>query len=299
MRRLLLLLSASTLVIAGAAVAKTVTVSITKAGYVPKAVTVEQGDTVQFTNSDTIVHQVEFKSTTGVTCSPNPLVVQPGASGSCTFQSAGSYTYSDPNSKGNTFRGSVTVHAAAESITLAGQPLLVTYGASVALSGKHSTAAAGDSVDVLATQCGANAATKLTTVQTAAGGTFASTAVPRMNTTYSAKIKNVTSNTVAVTVRPRLVLRRVAAHRYAVRVSAGQSFAGKYAGFQRYNAALKRWVALKSVLLKASTTGVAPTVVSTASFRSSVKGGLRVRLTLPKAQVGGCYQAGLSNTIVS
>ena len=299
MRSLLLLLSASALVIAGAAVAKTVTVSITKAGYVPKAVTVEQGDTVQFTNSDTIVHQVEFKSTAGVTCSPNPLVVQPGASGSCTFQSAGSYTYSDPNSKGNTFRGSVTVHAAAESITLAGQPLLVTYGASVALSGKHSTATAGDSVDVLATQCGANAATKLTTVQTAAGGTFASTAVPRMNTTYSAKIKNVTSNAVAVTVRPRLVLRRVAAHRYAVRVSAAQSFAGKYGSFQRYNATLKRWVALKSVLLKASTTGVAPTVVSTASFRSSVKGGLRVRLTLPKTQVGGCYQAGLSNTIGS
>jgi plastocyanin len=299
MRKLALLLGASALVVAGAAVAKTVTVTITKAGYVPKAVTVDQGDTVQFTNSDTIAHQVTFKSTTGVTCTPNPLVVQPGASGSCTFASSGSYTYSDPNAKGNTFRGSVTVRAVAESITLAGQPVLVTYGASEALSGKHSSGAAGVAVDLLATQCGTNAAAKLTTVQTAAGGVFAGSAVPRMNTIYSARVKNVTSNTVAVKVRPRLALRRVAPHRYAIRVTAAQSFAGKYASFQRYNGTLKRWVAVRSVLLKASSTGVAPTVASTATFRSPIRAGLRVRMTLPTPQAGGCYVAGLSNTIAS
>jgi plastocyanin len=299
MRKLLLILGASALVVASAAVAKTVTVTITKAGYVPKAVTVDQGDTVQFTNGDTIAHQVTFKSTTGVTCTPNPLVVQPGASGSCTFASSGSYTYSDPNSKGNTFRGSVTVRAVAESLTLAGQPLILTYGGSEALSGKHSAGAAGVSLDVLATQCGANAAAKLTTVQTTAGGVFATSVVPRMNTTYAARVKNVTSNTTAVKVRPRLALRRVAAHRYALRLTAAQSFAGKYANFQRYNGTLKRWVAVRSVLLKASTTGVAPTVASTAAFRSPIRAGLRVRMTLPTPQTGGCYAAGLSNIIVS
>jgi plastocyanin len=299
MRKLLLILGASALVVASAAVAKTVTVTITKAGYVPKAVTVDQGDTVQFTNGDTIAHQVTFKSTTGVTCTPNPLVVQPGASGSCTFASSGSYTYSDPNSKGNTFRGSVTVRAVAESLTLAGQPLILTYGGSEALSGKHSAGAAGVSLDVLATQCGANAAAKLTTVQTTAGGVFATSVVPRMNTTYAARVKNVTSNTTAVKVRPRLALRRVAAHRYALRLTAAQSFAGKYASFQRYNGTLKRWVAVRSVLLKASTTGVAPTVASTAAFRSPIRAGLRVRMTLPTPQTGGCYAAGLSNIIVS
>jgi len=300
MRKLVLLLSASALVIlVGAAGAKTVTVTITKAGYVPKAVTVDQGDTVQFTNGDTLAHQVAFKSTTGVACTPNPLVVQPGASGTCTFTSSGSYTYSDPNTKGNTFRGSVTVRAVAESITLAAQPLILTYGASAALSGKHSTGAAGVGVDVLATQCGTNAAAKLTTVQTTAGGVFATSTVPRMNTAYSAKVKNVTSNTVSVKVRPRLALRRVAAHRYAIRLTAAQSFAGKYASFQRYNGTLKRWVSVRSVLLKASSTGVAPTVASTATFRSPIRAGLRVRMTLPTAQTGGCYAAGTSNTISS
>src|SRR5439155_13641450 len=113
MRKYILLAGIAVLALTvGSAAAKTVTVTITKNGYVPSSTTIAQGDTVQFTNSDTVVHQVTFKSTTGVTCTPNPLVVQPGASGSCTFATAGKYSYSDPNTKGNTFSGTITVTAA-------------------------------------------------------------------------------------------------------------------------------------------------------------------------------------------
>src|SRR5205823_868295 len=142
------------------------------------------------TNSDTVAHQVTFKSTTGVTCTPNPLVLQPAANGSCTFQTAGTYTYSDPNVKGNTFRGSVTVAAAPDTISLSAKPLLIGYGGTVALSGTHSTQKAGENVDVLAQQCGANAPTKLATSATIASGTFTGSAQPLMNTAYTAKIKN-------------------------------------------------------------------------------------------------------------
>src|SRR3954464_2796658 len=84
MRRYLLLAGIAVLALTvGSAAAKTVTVTITKNGYVPNSAAIAQGDTVQFTNSDTVVHQVTFKSTTGVTCTPNPLVVQPGSSGTC------------------------------------------------------------------------------------------------------------------------------------------------------------------------------------------------------------------------
>ncbi len=77
MRKLLITAAVMlSLVIVGAAGAKTVTVSITKNGYVPKAATIAVGDIVQFTNSDTVAHQVTFKTTTGVACSPNPLVLQ-------------------------------------------------------------------------------------------------------------------------------------------------------------------------------------------------------------------------------
>lgn len=301
MRKMILLAAAAALVVAvGSAAAKTVTVTITKNGYVPNSMTIGQGDTVQFTNSDTVAHQVTFKSTTGVTCTPNPLALQPAASGSCTFQNAGSYSYSDPNAKGKkTFKGTITVTAAPASLSLTAKPLLVVYGGHVVLAGALSTQTAAENVDVLAQQCGASSATKTATVQTTAAGAYTSTVQPLMNTAYTTKSKAVTSSAVTVRVRPTLRLTKVAAHRYSVRVSSATSFAGKYASFQRYNSTLGHWVALKSVLLKANSTGIAPTVATAASFRSSVRAGLRVRMTLPQAQVGSCYAAGVSNTIRS
>ncbi len=79
--------------IAGAA---TQTVTITAIGYVPATSTIATGDSVVFVNGDLVIHQITFKNKGGVTCTPNPLVLQPTASGKCTFQSAGSYSYSDP-----------------------------------------------------------------------------------------------------------------------------------------------------------------------------------------------------------
>lgn len=299
MRKITLLVIALICVItAGSAVAKTVNVSITKNGYVPSSLTIAQGDTVQFTNSDTVAHQVTFKSTAGVTCTPNPLVLQAGATGTCTFGQAGSYTYSDPNVKGNAFKGSVTVTAAPQSLSLTAKPVLLIYGGKTTLSGILSTQKVGENVDVLTQQCGASTATKLTTVQTTTGGAYTTSTQPLMNTAYTAKDKALSSTAVTVRVRPLLRLRKVAAHRYALRVSAASSFGGKYASFQRYNGTLHRWVAVKTVPLRASTAGIAPTVVTTASFRSTVKSGLRVRVTLAQAQVGSCYAAGLSNTIL-
>lgn len=300
MRKMILLAAVTALAVAvSSAAAKTVTVTITKNGYVPNSVAISQGDTVQFMNSDTVAHQVTFKSTAGVTCSPNPLVLQPGANGSCTFQNAGNYSYSDPNAKGNTFRGTVTVAVAPASLSLTAKPVLVIYGSPVLLAGKLSTQQTGQNVDVLAQQCGAPSATKTATVQTTTGGVYSATVKPLMNTAYTTKFKAVASSVVTVRVRPRLRLARVAPHRYTLRVFGATSFAGKYASFQRYNSTLRRWVAVRTVLLKANSTGVAPTVITAGSFRSSVPGGLRVRVTLGQAQVGSCYAPGLSNTIRS
>jgi plastocyanin len=298
MRKILLLLAATaTLAFSGAAAAATATVTITKAGYVPSSTTIAQGDSVQFLNSDTVVHQVTFKSTKGVTCTPNPVVLQPTQTATCTFATAGSYTYSDPNVKGNTFKGTVTVTAAAESISLAAAPRLIPYGASVSLSGTLSTHKSGENLDVLALQCGSSAPSKVTTVQTAANGAFTAGVQPLMNTTYTVKVRNTTSNAMAISVRPKVRIGKIAPHRYTVRVNAAQSFAGKYASFQRYNGT--RWIAVKTVLLAANSTGVAPTVISGATFRSTVKAGLRVRIVIGQAQVGSCYLPGLSNTILS
>jgi plastocyanin len=301
MRMLPLVCVASLALIASGAtaVAKTVTVSITKNGYVPKTLAIAPEDTVTFTNADTVAHQVSFKSTTGFTCTPTPLVLQPASSGSCVFHTAGSYSYSDPNTKGNTFRGSITVTAPPDSLTLTAKPLLLIFGGKVAGTGTVSTAKAGENVDVLAQQCGATTAQKLMTVQTTTAGAYSVSVQPLMNTIYTSQLRKAVSPSSTVRVRPLMKLTRVAAHKYALRVSGGESFAGKYASFQRYNGTTKRWVAVKVIPLKASKSGVAPAVVTVASFRSTVKTGLRIRATMSQAQVGSCYAAGLSNTIRS
>jgi plastocyanin len=303
MRTLLVLIGAVVaLAVTGAAAAKTVTVTITKNGYVPKAVTIAVGDSVQFTNTDAVAHQVVFKKTSGVICTPDPLVLQPAESGTCTFRNSGSFAYSDPNVKGNTFRGSITVTAApppADTLSLTVKPQIVVYGGKTTLSGVLSNQKVGENVDVLAVPCGQTAATKVTTVQTATGGAFAAVVTPRKNTMYTVKVKNTTSNAVSERVRPRLRLRKVAPHRYSLRVFAAESFVGKYATFQRYNGTLRRWVTVKRVRLRVNSTGIAPTVISSVAFRSSIRARLKIRAVLPQLQVGACYRAGRSNVILS
>ena len=301
MRKLLLLIGAIAAIAVTGATAATVTVSITKGGYVPKAVSIAVGDSVQFTNTDTVPHQVVFKKTGGVTCAPNPLVLQPAQSGTCTFGNAGAYSYSDPNARGNTFRGTVTVSGVppADTLTLAVKPQLVVYGGKATLAGTLSNQKVGENVEVLAEPCGQTAATKVTTVQTTTGGAFTAVVQPLTNTVYTVKVKNTTSPAVSAAVRPRLRLRKLAPHRYSLRAFAAASFAGKYATFQRYNGALERWVKVRRVLLRANATGVTPTIISSVSFRSAITPRLKVRAVLPQLQVGSCYRPGRSNVIRS
>jgi hypothetical protein len=188
---------------------------------------------------------------------------------------------------------------AGTSVTLSVSPHTVIYGAKVTLSGTLSTHKQGETVHVLAQACGEPAAKPLVDVTTTTGGAYTAQVQPLKNTIYTVKVTNTTSSPVTVKVRPRLSLARVAAHRYVVRVYAAQSFAGKYARFQRYNAALRRWVGVRSVLLRANTNGLAPTVISSRSFTSRIKAGLKVRIVLGTAQVGSCYLAGMSRTIRS
>ena len=152
---------------------------------------------------------------------------------------------------------------------------------------------------MLATPCGQTAATKVTTVQTTTGSAYTAVVAPLKNTVYTVRVKNTSSQAVTVKVRPRLRLGKVAAHRYSLRVFAAESFAGKFGTFQRYNGTLGRWVNVKRVLLRANATGVAPTVITAVSFRSTIPARLRVRVILPQLQVGNCYLPGSSNIIRS
>ena len=89
-------------------------------------------------------------------------------------------------------------------------------------------------------------------MQTTTGGAYTAVVPPLKNTLYTVKVKNTSSQRGDREGGPRLRLRKLAAHRYSLRVFAAQSFAGKYGTFQRYNGTLRRWVNVKRVLLRAN-----------------------------------------------
>ncbi len=280
--------------VAGAA---TVDVSITKSAYVPATASASTADTVKFTNNDTVAHQVAFKATTGVTCSPSPFALQPGQSGTCTFTAPGTYGYGDPTAAA--LQGSLTVTEPAPPATLSlfAQPDDAIYASKVTLTGELSTRQAGADVVVLATPCGRSEATKAATMQTTSGGEYTVGLRPGRNTLYSVQAGATKSRQISVKVHPRVRLGRVGAHRYALRVFAATKLAGRFATLQRYDAARGRWVFVKRVRLHSNSTNILPTVISSVAFRSVLAPRTRIRALLSQSQVGSCYLAGISNAV--
>lgn len=289
----------ATLVVApaGATSQATVNIGITKAGFVPKDVTIKIGDVVTWTNSDTVDHQVVSQD--AGFASP---ILKPTQTFSYTFTKAGKFTFDDPLAKN--FRGTVTVTAAPtpppgqSSVTLAAAPTVVTYGGKVTLSGKVSTGAAGESVTIYSTACGSTQQ-KGDTVTTTTGGAFSLAIQPLKTTSYQVRWKNATSTAVTVKVKPRVRLGRLTPTRFTLRVYASDSFAGRYAVIQRFNAATSTWLKVRTTTLRANATGVAPTVISSVTFTAKVKARTRLRAVLLQSQVGSCYLAANSNAVVS
>jgi plastocyanin len=280
--------------VAGAA---TVDVSITKTAYVPATVSASTADTVKFTNNDTAAHQVAFKATAGVNCSPSPFTLQPGQSGTCTFTAPGTYGFGDPSAAA--LQGSLTVAEPAPPATLSlfAQPRDGVYASKATLTGELSTRKAGADVVVLAAPCGGSEATKAATVQTTSGGEYTIGLRPGRNTVYTVQAGAIRSDPVSVKVRPRVRLGRVGGHRYSLRVFAAVKFAGHLATLQRYDVARDRWIFVKRVRLHTNSTNILPTVISSVAFRSVLPPHARLRALLPKSQVGACYLAGTSNAI--
>ena len=83
----------------------------------------------------------------------------------------------------------------------------------------------------------------------------------------------------------------------AVSVTAAKSFVGRYVTVQAF--VHRRWVAVKRVVLTRRSFGVSPTIFSTASFRLSVRHGLKVRGFLTLSQSGPNYTSATSNIVRS
>ncbi|HLM35616.1 MAG TPA: cupredoxin domain-containing protein [Gaiellaceae bacterium] len=278
------------LVAASPVAAATVNVSITRAGFVPNNVTVKQGDTVTWTNSDTQQHQVTSQNAPFA----SPVLAQ-NQTFSFAFSKAGRFAVTDPLNKNR--KMNVTVEAAPATLSLTANKRLVGYGGAVTLSGILSTQEANQQVTIEAQQCGAPAFTKVGTAVTGTGGAWNFAVKPLKNTAYQVKVKNVTSPQLTVRVRAAMSIGKVGLRRFTIRVRAADSFAGKAVSVQRYNSVTRRWVILRSATLRADTTGVAPTVVSSVTFSRTIGRGTRLRVVMSQATAGSCYAASTSNAI--
>jgi plastocyanin len=284
-KKLLVLATVLAALTAGsAAVAKTTGVQITSAGFNPATVSVESGDTVSWTNGDTVRHDVVVS---GTGCR---LLLAAGQSGSCTFPTAGTFAYNDPQS-GNS--GTVSVAQNSRSVTLAASRSLNIFGDAVTLSGTVSSKAAGEQVTVVSRPTGLPVTQ--TTVQTTAGGVWSLAVQPRVRTSYQALYEGASSSSLTVSIRPRITLQKVGRHQYLIVVLAARSLAGKNVNVTRWVPG-RGWLTIRQATLQKLTR--TPTT-SVSYFTTLVRPGTKLRIFMPSSQVGSDYLEGHSNFIVN
>jgi plastocyanin len=282
MRKLVLTAAALVVLAVGStALAGSTNVSITSAGFTPQSTSIQAGDTVNWTNNDTIQHTV---TVAGSSCS---LSLQPNQSSSCAFPNAGTFAASDDS--GHT--GTVNVAANTRAVTLAASRKVGIFGDAMTLSGTVSSKAAGEHVSVKAAPVGGTPFTY--DVVTTAGGNWTLQVQPRARTTYTATWDTAKAQTLTIDLRPRLTLQKVGRHQYLVVVLGNRSFAGKTLDIARRIGG--NYVVYKHVPI----TRIARTTTTSVSyFVTVVPAGTHLRAFLPKSQTAPDYLDGHSNFVV-
>ena len=184
------------------------------------------------------------------------------------------------------------VGAKPASVTISLAQPTVTYGGTDTLSGTVSSKQAGEKVIVLAQANGDATFVPVATVDTTTGGAWTYTASPTIQTAYEAKWLTLTSQSVAVKVRPQLTLAKGSSTgnrgTFTVKATAARSFAGKFVLVQRL--AASGVVQLKKVVLGND---------SSATFTIRVQPGKsRLRAVMPTSQTQPGYVAAQSAVLV-
>ena len=287
-KTVLLVITLLAATLAPSSFAATKTVDITRLGFVPDRLTISPGDTVTWTNKDSTQHQIVADQ--GVF--PASPALQANQAYSYRFVKSGTFSYRDGFARNE--RGRITVQ---EGVSLAAVTRIVRFGGSTTLSGAVSSAEAGESVTVEAQECGKPTAVRVGAATTAANGAWSLAVKPTMNTTYQVRWKTTVSPKLEVKVAPQVVLVRLRARRFSARVTATQSFVGKYVVLQRYSVSRRRWLTLKRVVLRTAGAPVAGVITSRAALTSRVQRRTRLRLVLPQPPAATCYAAGKSATV--
>jgi plastocyanin len=286
MRRVILLVVGSlALMLAAPASSANTAVQIKRTGFVPATVTINQDDSVTWTNTDTINHQVVANG--GSFASP---ILTPGKTYTRTFRSGGTYRYHDGLHP--TLKGTVTVRGAPPQVSLAASSPIVKFGTQITLSGAVSNKRSGETVTLTALPFGQSTKQVIATLQTTTNGVFSFSVTPQVNTTYQAQWKTLESS-VVVQVQPVIKLPYVSrTGYYHFYVTAGQSFAGRFVYLQRFTLA-RNWVNVRRLQL-GSQSG---RIMAVKFVRSVIpRGRWSVRIFMPATEMPGGYLDAWSGT---
>jgi plastocyanin len=273
------------LVLAAPASTATSTVQIKSTGFVPATVTINQDDSVAWTNADTKDHQVVANG--GSFASP---ILKPGKTYSHVFRAGGTFRYHDGLHP--TLKGTVTVRGAPPAVTLAVSAPVVKFGTQVTLSGVVSNKRTGETVTLTALPAGQTTKQVVATLQTTSGGVFSFSLTPQLNTTYQAQWKG-TESSVGVQVQPMIKLPFVSRSGYFhFYVTAGDSFAGRFVYLQRFTLA-RTWINVRKLRL-----GQQSGRIMGMKFVRSVipRGRWSIRIYMPATEMPPGYIDGWSGT---
>ena len=273
------------LVLAAPASTATSTVQIKSTGFVPAAVTINQNDSVTWTNTDTKDHQVVANGGSFASA-----ILKPGKTYTHAFRAGGTFRYHDGLHP--TLKGTITVRGAPPQVTLATSVPVVKFGTQVTLSGTVSNKRAGETVTLTALPFGQTTKQVIATLQTIANGVFSFNVTPQVNTTYQSQWKG-SESSVAVQVQPLIKLPFVSHsgwfHFY---VTAGESFAGRSVYLQRFTL-LHTWINVRKLQL-----GQQSGRIMSLKFARSVvpRGRWSVRVYMPASEMPPGYIDSWSGT---
>lgn len=259
----------------------TATVKITRTGFVPAKVTVKVGDSVKWTNTDSISHQVVANN--GAFASP---VLAAGKSFTFRFRASGTYHYHDGLHP--TLKGTVVVTGPPPAVSIGASIPTAVYGQTVVLSGVVSNHLDNEAVTVYAQQYPLTTFTQIAKVLTTTGGNWMLVVKPSILTSYQAQWRGSTSTNVLISVRPKIGFTHQGRLFYT-KATALPDFKGKIVYVQRLSR-FSQWVKIRKLTL------------GTKGFRQFrmphlPKGLNRLRIFMSLNQAGGGYLDGFSSVL--
>jgi plastocyanin len=282
MRRALLALVAAALALAtaGPALAATKPVQIKATGFLPTRVEIQGGDSVKWTNVDSVNHQVV--SDHGLFASP---ILKPGQTYTRTFNQGGTYRYHDGLKP--TEKGTVVAKGPPPSVSIGASTSVVTFGSGITLSGVVSSQQPNETVQVYAQAFGQASYTLAATVLTGAGGAWSYATKPEVLTLYKARWGNRESVVAMIGVAPSISFRKIGSW-WVVKTVGARKFSRRSVQVQRLNR-FGQWVTLKRIALNSS---------GAQRFKVKLPQGVnRLRIAMSVNQAGAGYLGAYSKTI--